>query len=64
MAVLAWDFVNPRMHTMAERDGLIYIGTRRPWSLRKCDCSNSTREQEQSDGDYDAVHRRFFRSGQ
>jgi len=51
MAVLARNFVDAGMHTMAEGDRLFDIGTRRPWPLGKRDCSNSARKQEQCERD-------------
>jgi hypothetical protein len=51
VAVLARDFVNPCMHTVAEGDRLLDVGTRRPRPLRKGDRDKAARKQEQRDRD-------------
>ena len=62
VAVLAGNFVNSCMHTMAERDRLIDIATRCPWPLRKCHRGNSASEQKHRDRNQHAIHRHFFTS--
>jgi len=52
VAVLARNFIDTCVHTMAERDRLFDIGTRRPWPLRKGDRGNSAHKQEQRNRDY------------
>jgi len=51
VAVLARNFVDTCMHTMAEGDRLFDIRTRRPRSLRKRDRGNSARKQKQREED-------------
>jgi hypothetical protein len=62
VAILARNFVNACMHTMAKGERLLDVGTRRPRPLRKGDRGNAGRKQEQRNRNQYAVHRRYVRS--
>src|SRR5712692_8184224 len=56
MAILAGNLVDAGVHSMAERDGLLDVRTRRPGTLRKRHRRRTAEKQEQGHRDQDAVH--------